>query len=211
MKRSLSGGALILACMFLIGCSVSGNKHEPATKTPVQETTPALTTAPTPEPTPTIEPTATPIPTPVPEEITVYIPTEKFLVRKESALMTEEAPAGILYTLAEAGVIPEMEYREGLYFEIGPDYMRVKNAKGKKVNQECEKGIRIDIPDEFSRLLSEKTKNKKEARAIMQAVTNTFLDYYNADAIYFSVSGDDFEFGDYYDYALTYESQAKVE
>ena len=160
MKRSLSGGALILACMFLIGCSVSGNKHEPATKTPVQETTPALTTAPTPEPTPTIEPTATPIPTPVPEEITVYIPTEKFLVRKESALMTEEAPAGILYTLAEAGVIPEMEYREGLYFEIGPDYMRVKNAKGKKVNQECEKGIRIDIPDEFSRLLSEKTKNK---------------------------------------------------
>ena len=123
--------------------------------------------------------------------------------------MNGEAPAGLLTALADAGVIPEADYRGGLYFEIGPDYMRIKNAKGKKVSQECERGIRLDLPDAFSSGMSGKT--KKEARAAMQAMANTFLDYYEADAIYFTVSGDDAWIVDYYDFALTYDSQAKRE
>ena len=70
-------------------------------------------------------------------------------------------------------------------------------------------GIRQDLPDLFNKGMSGKT--RKEARAAMQAMANTFLDYYEADAIYFTVSGDDAWIVDYYDFALTYDSQAKME
>lgn len=198
---------LLLSALLLCGALSACGAPKAA------EATPAPTEAPTPTPTPTEEPTPTPSPspTPTPEPIyvTIYVPTEnrKNLEPREVAVEKDTA-LELLRALVKAKAIPNVDYARGTYLELCEnDTVLFKGNKTK----EYPLVVRLDLPEDFAKSVR-KLKKKAEELLVTQALADTFLTYYGADAIVLTIEGGSLETGKRvnYDIAITFDKYVKA-
>ncbi|MDO4571753.1 MAG: hypothetical protein Q4C13_00165 [Clostridia bacterium] len=131
--------------------------------------------------------------------VTLYLPSEGGLVRREAR--AEATPEGLLAALTEAGALPEADWTY-LYCRYGTESW----ASGGR--SEARAVVRLDIAD----ALGEALKELEDERPAVQALANTFLDFYDAEIFVLTVEGVNLQtLRAYYDHGIVFDEYAGTE
>ncbi len=130
--------------------------------------------------------------------VTLYLPEDGEL--RASAARIEDDPRALVTALTEAGALPEAEWSY-LYCESrSEDYALAGETCARAV-------VHLDIADALGGAL----RQMDDERASVQALANTFLDYYGAEIFVLTVEGVNLQtLRVNYDHGITFDEYART-